>query len=34
VLNADQIGQRSEVTLIRGAEQVRLSIVPGEVPRA
>jgi len=32
VLNADQIGQRSEVTLIRGAEQVRLSIVPGEVP--
>ncbi len=33
VLNAEQIGQRSEVTLIRGADQLRLSIVPSEVPR-
>jgi len=33
VLNAEQIGRQAEATLIRGAEQLRLTIVPGEVPR-
>ncbi|RPJ62546.1 MAG: PDZ domain-containing protein, partial [Acidobacteria bacterium] len=33
VLNAEQIGRPAEMTLIRGAQQLRLSIVPGEVPR-